>query len=185
MDASAWVGAAGAVVALIALYFTHQQVKQARDQTALQQEVRRDAAQPYVWADIRPDRGNGYVFELVLRNEGPTVATQVRVAFDHPLPNDFGGPDPAPKSLYALASMPPGRELRWFLKGGPEWFESATLPRAFEVAIDCHGPYGPVPTLRYTLDINDFDDVQSPGIGSLKTVANAIEGLAKVVAKKS
>ncbi|MCU1591676.1 MAG: hypothetical protein JWP11_2932 [Frankiales bacterium] len=184
MDASAWVGAAGALVALIALYFTRQQVKHAKEQTGLQREMHRDAAQPYVWADIRPDLEQGYVLELVVRNDGPTVATQVRVTFDHPLPNDFAAPGAEPRAAYSVASMPPGRELRWYLKGGPEWFDSKQTPRTFQVTVECLGPFGPAPTLRYQLDINDFGDVQSPGAGSLKAVTKAIDGLAKAVAKK-
>lgn len=48
-----------------------EQVAAAREQTQLQREIARDAAQPYVWADIQPDMQQGTAMQLVVGNSGP------------------------------------------------------------------------------------------------------------------
>lgn len=181
MDATAWIAAASAIVALVALYFTGQQVKVAKRQTALQQRMHEDAAQPFVWADIRPDEEHGFVLALVVRNDGRTVATDVRLTFDKPLPNEFA--DQWDSQALSLSSIAPGRQLVWWLKPGPAWF-SSDLPRAFTVTIDCNGPFGPAPTLSYVLNINDFGDEQPTKRGSMYAMTKALEAMTQVLKKK-
>ncbi len=95
MDASAWVAVVAAVIALASVVVavlqarsSAQQARAAQRQTELQQKALEEAAQPYVWADFRMDAEHGYVPMLVIANEGPTVATDVEVTFDPPLPPD-------------------------------------------------------------------------------------------------
>lgn len=53
---------AAVVIAAVSVFFAMRAAKAARDQTVIAREqtdiaiqVRKDSAQPYVWADIRPD----------------------------------------------------------------------------------------------------------------------------------
>ena len=86
MDASAIIAVIAATIALAALYVTWRQVQAADEQTAIQREIYRDASQPYVWADVRLHQQHAGFFMLILKNEGPTVATNVTVTFTPPLP---------------------------------------------------------------------------------------------------
>lgn len=52
---SAVAAVVAAVIACGALYFTGVQARTAMRQTELQRKIHEDAAQPYVWADIRVD----------------------------------------------------------------------------------------------------------------------------------
>ena len=63
MNAQTWVAIAAAVIAVIALYFNarytraaDRAARSAEAQTKIQQQLRIDAAQPYVWVDVRPDQ---------------------------------------------------------------------------------------------------------------------------------
>jgi hypothetical protein len=109
MDAASAITAAAVIIALVALYFTGQQVKVAKQQTKSQQKLHEDAAQPYVWVDLRPTDGDGHIMLLVVRNEGPTVATDVQIAFDPPVPTRWdASKDEDARTSITLASMPPG-----------------------------------------------------------------------------
>ncbi len=106
MDASAIVAIVAADISLAALVAAAQQARSAKDQatsareqvaeaqsqTALQRQMHRDAAQPYVWVDVRPDDGHGQLIKVVLQNGGPTVATDIRVTFTPPLWTAAAGP---------------------------------------------------------------------------------------------
>lgn len=82
-----------AVTAVTALYFNRRSAraavraaKAAEDQTEIQRQIRIDAAQPFVWVDIRPDALTGILLNLVVGNSGSTVATNVCVTADAALP---------------------------------------------------------------------------------------------------
>ena len=57
----------------------------AEQQTEIQMQLRKDAAQPYVWIDVRPDDMSDVLLNLVIGNSGPTVAQNVRATIDPPL----------------------------------------------------------------------------------------------------
>ncbi len=173
MDASGWIGAASALVALVALYFTRQQVAQAQAQTRLQRQIHEDAAQPYLWADIRPSEVDGFLMQLVIKNEGPTIATDVVVTFEPPLPLRLTD-ESRDGARYELAAMPPGRHIRWHLNGAPDWYGSDD-PKRFTVTVRYAGPFGPMPPLSYVLDIADFLDSVVQPEGSLHKVTKQLE----------
>lgn len=63
MNAQTWVAIVAAAIAVVALYFNarytraaDRAARSAEDQTKVQQQLRIDAAQPYVWVDVRPTR---------------------------------------------------------------------------------------------------------------------------------
>ena len=179
MDAATAITAAAALIALVALYFTGQQVKVAKQQTGLQQKLHEDAAQPYVWADLRPTDGDGHIMLLVVRNEGPTVATNVQIAFDPPVPTRWdANKDEDARASITLASMPPGRQLAWYVGVGPAWFDSKGVKR-FAITINHDGPYGSVPALEYALDFHDFAETAVQPAGTLNGVTKAVKELTK------
>ncbi len=188
MDASAWVAVVAAVIALASVVVavlqarsSAQQARAAQRQTELQQKALEEAAQPYVWADFRMDAEHGYVLMLVITNEGPTVATDVEVTFDPPLPPKDRQSGPVGPSG-PLRSLPPGRRMSWWIGSGPDLSSSGAL-RRHQVRITGTGPHGPLPVLEYDLDMNDFGSSASAPPGSLAGVTSQLEKLTKAVQK--
>jgi hypothetical protein len=125
VNAGTWVGVAAVLIAAAALYFTGlsaRAAKTAEEQTKIQQQLRIDAAQPYVWVDVRPDEVTGRLLNLIIGNSGPTVATNVRVKVDPPLPaiDEFKERAEASQAHLAdgIKSVAPGRIFAWPLGQG-------------------------------------------------------------------
>jgi hypothetical protein len=155
----------------------------AEEQTAIQRQIRIDSAQPYVWADVRPDDESGFVLNLVVGNSGPTVATNVRIMIDPPLPliDKFKGRADAQKLLAeGITSLPPGRTLTWELGPGFNLLKNdGPQPHAF--VIDADGPFGHIPRVTYTVDLADWSGQVAWAPGNLRLVAKAIDDLAKKI----
>jgi hypothetical protein len=179
--------AVGAVIAaaaaVVALYFTAIAAKAARDQTKVQQKLREDAAQPYVWADVRTEDEHGVVMMLVVGNSGPTVATDVKVRIDPPLPNieQLQGASAAQERLArGFKSLPPGRTLGWWL--GQGWNVIAKEgPQVHRITITAQGPFGPIPELSYDIDLAEFREQEMTPQGSLNGLTNAVKELTKKI----
>ncbi len=77
----------------------------------------KDAAQPYVWADIRPHAQHASFMMLILKNEGPTVATDVSLKINPGLPSEWARNEDHEKfaSMRCFDSLPPGRMMQWNL----------------------------------------------------------------------
>jgi hypothetical protein len=212
MDASAWVAVVAAAIAVVAVGVAIWQAVSARSQarsakeqaehaqvqsdsakrqadaavqqTEIQERIRRDRGQPYVWADFRLDATQGSLMLLVIRNEGPTVAEDVRIVFEPPL-QSVGLPkslEPVHAQLAeGLRAMPPGREMRWGFAMGHRLYgdEGSEVPHRYTVTITGRGPYGDLPTLTYPLDLDEMREMAAPRLGTLDHVAKAIEKLAK------
>ncbi len=195
MDASAWVSVVAAAIAVVAVIVAIWQARAAKAQadatkvqahaavrqTDLQERIHRDSAQPYVWADFRLDPTQGALMRLVIRNEGPTVAEDVRVVFDPPLQGAglVGDVNYVQQVLSrGFQSMPPGREMRWnFAVGHVLFSDDSNVPLRYTVTITGRGPFGELPQVRYELDLEDFHQVAAPRLGSLEDVAKAIRDL--------
>lgn len=189
MDASAWIAALSALVAVVAVVFAamqarhaHTQADASRRQTELQEMTHRDAAQPYVWVDFRPDDRNGFILDLVVKNEGPTVATDVVITFDPPLTSslsaDFG-------ARLTLASLPPARTLRWHFESATTLFGNDDAQRRYLVNVEAIGPFGPTPTLTYPLDLNDYFKTAIAPAGTLHDITKEIKKVAAEVRKSA
>ncbi len=181
MDPSGWIAAISAALALVALYFTRQQASAARQQTALQQQIREDQAQPYVWADIRPDKQSMHLMMLVVRNEGPTVATSVSVTFDPPLPREIGSSEQLAE--YRIVGMPPGRVMSWHLNTAPDWINGSSAKR-FKVTVMADGPFGPVAPTTYELDVDEYRRASATPPGTLNGITNQLKELNKLIKSK-
>jgi hypothetical protein len=115
VDASTWVAIGAALTGLAALYFNAISVRAAKDQTAIQRQLRIDAAQPYVWADVRTDPESGILLDLAVGNSGPTIATNVTALLypaedNRPVANPGGFAAVLPAARYAFDAA---RESVW------------------------------------------------------------------------
>ena len=92
------------------------------------------------------------------------MATSVVVTFDPPLRDTPGLTEPPGRAREAeerlnagLASLPPGRTLRWWLGLPHEVFEqNLTAPLSYTVTINADGPFGRLEPLSYTIDVDDW-----------------------------
>jgi len=163
---------------LAALYFARAQAKSAAKQTSLQHKVREDTAQPYVWVDIRPHEQHGQLFQLLLKNEGPTVATDVAVRFDPPLkgwraPDLQCGPTTDECGAARFRSLPPGRTMIWHLGLPTDALQKG--PTLYDVTVDGTGPFGPIDQLQYAIDLNEYASAATTVPGTMFGVAHSIE----------
>ena len=161
-----------------------EQVAAAREQTQLQRDLAHEALQPYVWADIQPDMQQGTVLHVVVGNNGPTVARNVRVTFDPPLPAGQQRSDKVESVQRVLArglrSLAPKREIRWTLGAGYDLLSSEE-PQVRTVRVEGEGPHGPLPVLEIQIDISEWRQARDAPDGSLHHVRGAIKDLTKAV----
>lgn len=198
---AAIAAAVAALAAVILLYYTRKSAraaqratnaaersaKAAEQQTEIQRQLRIDAAQPYVWVDIRPDEVTSVLLNLVIGNSGPTVATNVRVSIDPPLPAIEQLRDRVQTAQDLLArgikSLPPGRTLVWPLGQGFNIL-GGSGPQVHTFTIEAEGPFGPVPAQAYPLDLSDWNGVMHRPAGSLDQVATAIVNLSSQIGQQ-
>ena len=185
---AAIAAAVAALAAIAALYYNHKSAHAAErsagaaeEQSEIQRQLRIDAAQPYVWVDVRPDEVTSVILNLVIGNSGPTVATNIRVLIDPPLSAIEQLKDRAQTAQELLAdgirSLPPGRTLVWPLGQGFNILVG-NGPQVHTFTIKAEGPFGRLPPQAYSLDLNDWRGVMHRPVGSLHQVATAIEKLA-------
>jgi hypothetical protein len=156
----------------------------AMEQTEIQRQLRIDAVQPYVWADIRPDESVGVILNLVVGNSGPTVARNVRVTVDPPLPRIDQLAERVDNAETRLAgglkSLAPGRRLSWPLGQGFNLLNDDG-PHSYTFTVTADGPFGPVSQLTYVVDTSEWKGITDRPAGSLDEVTNAIKELTKKV----
>lgn len=144
-----------------------------------------DTLQPYVWADIRPREDGSGMMVFVLGNSGPTVATDVRVAFhpalDHIVPpREVADAHRIQELLESgVKSLAPGRVFTWSLGVTHEYFNKDALPPASRLAltISGNGPRGPIAESTYTIELNDQREQQlrPVGLGMVEKPLKAVE----------
>ncbi len=170
------------LAALLAVPYTARAARAARAQTRIQEQVRKDAAQPYVWADIRPSPQHGQLLLLVVSNSGKTVATNVRVTvtgIDH----QQNGAIAQQVLQEGLPALPPGRELVWSL--AQPWNFIKSEGHRVDFVITADGPFGPVEELRYTIDLAGHRDTTGVPPGTLHGISDALSKLAKELSKSA
>jgi hypothetical protein len=192
IGAGTWVAIAAALIAVVAVYFNAQSsraavraARAAEVQTKIQEQLRIDAAQPYVWVDVRPDDVTGRLLNLVIGNSGPTTATNVRIRVDPPLPAIDQLQERAEAAQARLAegisSLPPGRILSWPLGQGFNLIKH-TGPQAHTFTVSADGPFEPVEPLTYTIDLADLrGTLDRPS--ALHQLTQAVEDLASKLGK--
>lgn len=186
METEAVAAVAAAIVAaevsFVALPFAVRAADAAKAQTELQLKVAQDSAQPSIWVDIAGDPQQGQMLKLVLGNAGPTLATDARVEISPDLP--AGGLPYEAREVVAIRlkpgiqSLAPGGMLKW-----PIGLRKKVLAddghQIFSVTIDATGPFGPIPTLTYDIDLADFRKSSDMPEGSLHHIRKVIDELAK------
>jgi hypothetical protein len=191
VDPETWVAIAAAAIALAALPFNwraaraaERQVRAAEEQTELQQQLRIDAAQPYVWVDIRPDEAVGTILNLVVGNSGPTTATHVHVAVEPPLPtvDQLKTRVEAAQTRLSggIPSLPPGRILTWPLGQGFNLIDEDG-PQRYKFTVTADGPFGVMPLTTYVVDLADWRGVVHRPAGSLHELTRAVSDLTATV----
>jgi hypothetical protein len=178
-DMQSVVAAVAAVVSLVSLLFIWLQVNEMRRQTSLQRQIAEDAAQPYVWADVRIQQINGLVMEFVLGNSGHTVATEVVVSVDPPFPRTQEAEHKFVEAMHAaldagISYLPPGREMTWSIGTSP-LLVNREGPLVHHVRIQCKGPFGAVAANEYDIDFAGMRETVAVHSGSLRDVARSID----------
>lgn len=180
MSTESTVAVVAAVIALFSMGAAIWQAASARRQTNLQQRIIEDAAQPYVWVDIRPDDRDAAFFHLILKNEGPTVAENVSVSFNPSLPEVWRPSRQVGPNGTDFASVPPGRTMIWNLGSTVDIIGKKTAMQ-FDITVSAKGPYGDVPPRTYRIDVAQYDGHAMRAPGTLSGVTRAIAELTKQV----
>jgi hypothetical protein len=162
--------------------FARQQTDTSRDlvELAVQQleyaeRVRREQARPVVFADLRPAADQPELLVLVVRNEGPALARNVRVSLDPPLKFD---PTQEPLTEWRFSALPPGTEMTRPLTSGRIFYNEGIERSRQRVTVEGEDLYGPLEVLSYDLDLAALGAVASYG-KTLHHVAKALEKIAK------
>ncbi|TDC60874.1 hypothetical protein E1200_29770 [Actinomadura sp. GC306] len=198
MKSADWIAIAAAIVAVVAALASWRQVRHAKDQAnsaqdqaatakesyRLQEELWRDAVQPYVYVDIRPDPRNGQMLLLVIENSGRSVAKNVRVTFNPPLRSanekyEKIGEKTALKE--GIPAIPPNGRIMHFLDIGFE-LAKADIPKSYTINVTGEGPAGELEPLEYVLDLNALL-LEGPVLaeGTIHELSRAISNLAKKI----
>lgn len=166
-------------VACIATRFASKAARSAADQVELQEQLAKEAAQPYVWADVRPSKIHGSNLRLLVGNSGRTLARNVRLTVDKQLPTQTSKAadlleDALRRFQEGHASIAPGREWSWSLGFGGALLGDKNEDLRFTFTINADGPFGPIPELSYSVDMNDWRGSTSEGEGSLALIRKSI-----------
>jgi hypothetical protein len=138
--------------------------------------------------DIRPDDQHAGLLLLVVGNSGPTVATDVKVTFAPELdipgsptsPNSSRGADARDLLRRGIKSLPPGRTMQWTL-GVAHQLISDGYALPYTATVAACGPFGPVPSLTYTINVDDLRYTLAVPPGTLHGVTKSVESLTKSV----
>ncbi len=73
------IAAASLIISGITVRIANRQAKAAERQTNLQRQLREDAAQPYIWVDVRSNDAQGFTLDLVAcQRDGTTLLPRGR-----------------------------------------------------------------------------------------------------------
>ncbi|MGP5049107.1 hypothetical protein [Glutamicibacter ardleyensis] len=175
-------------VALIATMHAKNASDAAQEQVDVQRQIAQDDAQPYVWADVRPSVTNGSNLMLYVGNSGKTLATNIRIEIDRMLPTVGSTANELLKDAIdrfsdGHASLAPGRELSWGLGFGGKILENKDEDLRFTFVINAEGPFGPIPELKYLIDMNDWRGASAIVPGTMQQVSRAIKDMTTSVDK--
>jgi hypothetical protein len=166
------------LVAGFSLIYVRRSAKASREQTKQQRQAAKDAAQPMLWVDVRGHDGQDQALVLLLGNSGPSVARSVKVTLD-PAPPSKVDIKPILETLkQGIASVPPGRTMRWALGAAPDMVDSDSH-KACRVRIEAEGPFGLIEPLEYVISVDDLDGSPAEPPGNLHEVAAELREMTK------
>lgn len=182
---AAWVAV---IVALVSLGPARKAAKAAMEQTEVQRDLMYQAAQPYVWADIQPDKQQGTMLHLVLQNAGPTMARNVCVVIDPPILENCRFTERSAtverRLREGLLSLAPGRTIRWLLGKSSELLEDSDDKTVYRIQVTAEGPYGAIEPVEIEVRLSDWREELGAAEGSLGQIRGEIEKLTKAIEKK-
>ncbi len=161
----------------------------AQAQLELTLDAQRAALNPYIWADLRA-RDDAGVLTLQIGNSGPTVACDIKVAFDPPLPT--WAPEEERQDIAALeqlckaglGSLAPGRTFMWNLGVLYKFFpnEGKDPVPAIEVKVSATDSEGRlIPDLSYVIQMEDLKH-QAARAQGLALVEKPLKEISKTLA---
>lgn len=184
--ATAWAAVAAwatFIVAALAAVFAGRQVLEAR-------RTREDQAQPFVVADLEPSKAGRNFMDLIIRNTGSTVATNVKIVFDPPLASTLNENDARYRLSEAaiitkgIPTLPPGREYRLLFEHVLDRFNS-DLPRSYDAAVTFQDPRGRRHEMQYRLDFDIYFGVMNLSVLTDHDAAKALKEIGKTLAQWS
>ncbi len=124
--------------------------------------------------------------DIVIRNTGNTVATDVQFAFDPPLQSMLGENNPRYRVgetamlTRGIPTLPPGREHRLLFDNMPTRYESA-LPRSYNCVVTFKDARKRSHTLEYRLDLDMYFGLMTITVYGAHETAKALQELSKTV----
>ncbi|RCG29870.1 hypothetical protein DQ384_16990 [Sphaerisporangium album] len=160
------------------------QLDVASRQLELEVAIRREQQEPHVVVDIVPSPHAIKVFILVIENIGPTVARNVRIAFEPPIER-AAERNPHQHVLRnsrifteGISHMPPGRRIELLFDQTPERHD-AQLPMQYAATVDAEWTGGRVETMTYNIDLSIYYDVTFHGVRNLHDGVEVLEKVKK------
>ena len=137
-------GVLSVVVAVFAAKYAAGQLKIAR-------QIREDAAQPYVYAEVGVSVTSPQLVVLLVKNTGQTAAKDVHVWADPPIRHYEG----EIATEWKIASLGPGGYLERPIGSGTEFFNRKDRPSRVTVHVSAKGPFGPFEE-SYEIDLDEY-----------------------------
>jgi hypothetical protein len=134
---------------------------------------------PYIVAFFDKPYGR-LPIDLVIKNVGKTMATDVKVSFEPKMTNSLGNElDELTIIKDGIPSMPPGYEIRTFFDMAHKRFENVNLPLTYKVSVTFSG--GSKSSIRKSEYIIDLSQYKSLLEITRKDVHDIAESLAELV----
>ncbi|MCW2136309.1 hypothetical protein BXY51_000834 [Actinoplanes cyaneus] len=154
-----------------------RQVSQAEAVEAAAQQARRESLQPNVLVDIAPGLNDPGVFVLIISNIGASIARNVRIkALDQMVRSDGLKLHELTVFTEPISVMPPGQTRQFFYDVGFQPFKGKS-PLRCRFEVDCEGPFGPVETAHYDIDLTPYQG----GWAAPTTLHSVVEQMKKAV----
>lgn len=170
-----------AVTAITAAFYAAAQVRHAR-------ALREEQTRPFVTVSFRPSHAT--VCNIIIRNEGKTLARNVRFRFDPEWESSQSERNKVRESKVWREGIPtlvPGQEITILADSFPQRYKRDDLPRTYAVEVSYEGLPGsssrksarrsPKFTLNYTLDFDIFygyNQAQLYGVHELADAARQV-----------
>lgn len=152
----------------------HQLASIAKESYELTKQIHAEQSQPYVFADIRSSEHEPQLVVLLIRNQGPTVATDVRVTFSPAIAVDPARPDIGPLSELTVSSLAPGAQIVRACGVGSTWLDQS--PDRITITVNGQGPHGTLAPVRHHIDMIALRQ----SLAAHKTLHHVVQAVEKI-----
>lgn len=118
------------------------------------------------------------IFDLVVSNQGKTIAHNIKITFDPPFRTSLKNFDLGKLSFlhHEIPAMPPGYELRTSIDRLESRLASEILPKVYNVEVTyVGGLYKKLRKVNYVLDLHMFQGILETHTSSFTDLTNAVE----------